>query len=395
MRNYIKNTVFLLAVLVLLGLCCNPGVVATAQTPVNIETVSQQITCDPITLELITETVTVQPVNVVKLDVYHETVADAAAQLRQGLKNREMVVTVGLHWNSADQTLMRQILDEAFRHTGVPTEGDYLLRHYGGSQIEMGGYREGSEFYLYFTYNMLGYYTTAQQEAEVDAAVAALLEQLDVWEASDYEKVKAIYDYICSHVTYDYAGLSGTDPTTYSAWKALIKGTSVCQGYANLFYRLALELGVDARIISGDGGGPHGWNIVRLDGKYYNVDATWDSQRVEARLEYKYFLCSPDNFTDHIRDEEYDTQVFHAQYPMGDKNYDPAGGSVLIGDMNSDSVISDQDAMYLLRFTLFGEVRYPLPMSGDVNSDGVISDLDAMYLLRFTLFGPVRYPLYP
>jgi hypothetical protein len=64
------------------------------------------------------------------------------------------------------------------------------------------------------------------------------------------------------------------------------------------------------------------------------------------------------------------------------------------GDMNSDEEINDADAMYLLRYTLFGEGRYPLSQSGDVNGDGTVSDADAMYLLRYTLFGESRYPLH-
>ena len=64
----------------------------------------------------------------------------------------------------------------------------------------------------------------------------------------------------------------------------------------------------------------------------------------------------------------------------------------LMGDMNDDGVVSDADALYLLRHTLFSD-RYPINQSGDVNGDGEVSDADALYLLRFTLF-PGRYPLH-
>jgi len=62
------------------------------------------------------------------------------------------------------------------------------------------------------------------------------------------------------------------------------------------------------------------------------------------------------------------------------------------GDMNDDGEITDADALYLLRHTLFPQ-RYPLQQSGDVNGDGEVTDADALYLLRYTLF-PQRYPLY-
>lgn len=397
MRNYIKHTCFLLLLLALLGVLLTPGLTASADSLEVIEPVSQLVIREPETLEIITQEITVQPAYSTSTpDTYHTTIAEAGAELRARMVNREMSIVIGLKWNSADEALMTQILDEAFRHTGNPKEGDYLLRHYSGCGIGMGGRYSGNDYYLVFTYNILCYFSTTQQETEVDTAVEALLDQLDVWGKSDYEKINAVYDYMCHNITYDHQGLEGfnngsEDYAIFSAWKALTKGTSVCQGYANLFYRLMLELGVDTRIITGTGnGGAHAWNIVKLGGVYYNLDATWDSEMPKWNLDYAYFLRSPANFTDHIRDAEFEKPEFHAQYPMGVKDFTPGA---VAGDINGDDALNDADALYLLRFTLF-PARYPLNADGDVNCDGHVNDADALYLLRHTLF-PSRYPLYP
>ena len=61
------------------------------------------------------------------------------------------------------------------------------------------------------------------------------------------------------------------------------------------------------------------------------------------------------------------------------------------GDMNDDDLVSDADALYLLRYTLFPD-DYPIRGEGDLNGDGVISDIDALFLLRHTLF-PDLFPL--
>ena len=127
----------------------------------------------------------------------------------------------------------------------------------------------------------------------MDTAVSNLLKSLNVSGKSDYQKVGAVYDYICDNVTYDYDNLEDDSYTLkFTAYAALKNKTAVCQGYALLFYRLMLELGIDARVIAGDGGGPHGWNIVKLGNVYYNADTTWDA----GVDEYQFFLKNTENF---------------------------------------------------------------------------------------------------
>ena len=80
----------------------------------------------------------------------------------------------------------------------------------------------------------------------------------------------------------------------YSAYGAIINGKAVCQGYASLFYRMCREAGIPARIITGLGnGGAHAWNIVKLDGAYYNVDVTWDDTEDSN---YNYFNKSDSEY---------------------------------------------------------------------------------------------------
>lgn len=326
-------------------------------------------------------------------DTYYTNVEDAAGFLREQMVKREAVIAFEYRTDIDQDGLMRSILNEAMAHTGDPKQGDYLRWQYGGCNMIQSGYIRNGVYYFTLTYEM-SYYTTAEQEQQVDIRIQQLLEQLNVYNARDYDKVKAIYDYICKNVTYDYDGLSqGSSTQIYTAYAALIDGTSVCQGYANLFYRLALELGVDARLIAGIGnGGDHAWNIVKLGREYYNLDATWDATYSQAGLDYQYFLRCEATFEDHIADEDYRTKEFVSAYPMANADYKPDREPV-IGDFNGDEQVTDGDALYLLRFTLFSD-RYPIAGDGDVNRDGTITDADALYLLRYTLFAD-RYPLYP
>ena len=210
--------------------------------------------------------------------------------------------------------LLQRIYHRAIAHTGVPNQGDYLRWHIQecGENIEV--YYNGEKYNYKVTFT-ISYYTTAQQEAQVTAEVQRVLSQLNLAGKTDYEKIKAIYDYICAHVVYDNAHLS--DPNynlQYTAYAALINGTSVCQGYSNLFYQMALKAGIDCRMIIGQSRGEyHAWNIVKLDGVYYNVDSTWDA----VTGDYSFFLKTSAHMTDHAADAE------HKQlpYPMATQDY--------------------------------------------------------------------------
>ena len=221
--------------------------------------------------------------------------------------------------------LLQKIYSRAIAHNGVPNQGDYLRWHIAqcAEHFEVGYTQEGNrlkDFKYIFTFT-LSYYTTAQQENELTATVQTVLSQLDLANKTDYEKIKAIYDYICTHVAYDNLHLS--DPNynlQYTAYAALIRGTSVCQGYSSLFYRMALQAGLDNRMIIGESYGEHhAWNIVKLDGVYYNVDSTWDAESGD----YRFFLKTDAHMADHEKDAE------HKQlpYPMATQDYPIPGAA--------------------------------------------------------------------
>ena len=212
-----------------------------------------------------------------------------------------------------------------FAHTGVGSEGDYLLHNLGEHGYQYGvSYSSMDTEVTYSVTATADYYTTAAQEKQVTDAVAKALAGLDLTGKSDYEKVRAITDYICENTEYDYVHLNDdTYDLKYSTYAALINGTSVCQGYATLFYRMALEAGLDCRVISGVANNgkateAHAWNIVRVSGKYYQHDVTW----IDGTGDDRYFLKGRNGFADHASDAEYDTDAFKALYPIATADYD-------------------------------------------------------------------------
>ena len=252
--------------------------------------------------------------------------ADAALLMRPEIVSRSEVITAYVYTDSFDGTeesardLAIQIAAYAMDHTGVPNEGDYLLWNVVNLGANMQHAEDEGIHYFIFEYYFT-YATTAEQEAAMDTAVEALLAELNVAEADNYTKLKAVYDYICANVAYADHEESETCAQLHSAYSALVNGTATCEGYAVLMYRLALELGVDCLVIPGTlDGNDHVWNIANIGDKYYNLDATLDA----GETDYGCFLIGTANFTDHVRDESYTGEYYDVYYPVDEADYVPS-----------------------------------------------------------------------
>ena len=53
-------------------------------------------------------------------------------------------------------------------------------------------------------------------------------------------------------------------------------GKGVCAGYAFALQYLLMRAGIQSYYVVGIAGENHAWNLAKIDGKWYYVDATWD-----------------------------------------------------------------------------------------------------------------------
>ncbi len=104
---------------------------------------------------------------------------------------------------------------------------------------------------------------------------------------SDYEKVKAVHDYLALFNEYNI--------TFDCGFNALWVGETCCNGYSYAFYAIMEELGIPATC---EFGNSHAWNTVFVDGEWYNIDVTWDDQGGNG-VGYDYFLKSDADFKGH------------------------------------------------------------------------------------------------
>ena len=124
---------------------------------------------------------------------------------------------------------------------------------------------------------------------------------------SEWDKDKYVHDFICENIRYDKL----KKPYSHEIIGPLGHGVGVCEGIAKSVKILCDALGVWC-VIAICGNNPekgikyrHTWNIVRINGQYYHLDATFDNtlgrnEDDSVSIRYDYFNLDDKNiFRDH------------------------------------------------------------------------------------------------
>lgn len=160
-------------------------------------------------------------------------------------------------------------------------------------------------------YNCAEAERTRKQE-EIKRAAAECLGGIGE-DASEYEKVKYIYDYIVNTTEYDLEA-----PDSQNIYSVLVNHASVCAGYAKTMQYLLSQAGMECIYVIGSAGSQraHAWNIVKCEGAYYQVDVTWgdpvflaaEGEEVppELTVDYDYLCCTDaEILKSHVPDERF------------------------------------------------------------------------------------------
>lgn len=147
------------------------------------------------------------------------------------------------------------------------------------------------------------FFTKEQMSAETEKINAAADELLKGITPSmpEFEREMLLHDRLAKSITYDL-----NEKYAHTAYGALVNGRAVCDGYTQAFQYLLQRVGIQSFMVTGAGkGSNHAWNIVRIDGMYYNVDLTWDDQ--ESETFHAYFNLTDERIKE---DHTFDTTVY-------------------------------------------------------------------------------------
>ena len=324
---------------------------------------------------------------------YFDTAESLAGYIREKMTDRVEIIEFSVPADWDGRETVGQVLRDSTVETDKANQGDYLRKSINFVEYSIGQYEND----ITITFN-IDYNTTAQQEKLVDKKITEILTELDIRNKGEYEKISAIYNYIINNVTYN---LNTENNLKYTAYGALYNGEAVCQGISQLFYSMAKEAGISCRMIVGDAGGPHAWNIASIDGLYYLLDPTFDLY-FSKTADCKYFLRGTEDFDEYNKkithveassaqelsnlDYDYSSESFRTEYPISDTKFVP---KCKMGDLNDDRLIDSVDVSAILQAYAMLSTENSSGLTetqesvSDINGDGHINSVDASMVLQY------------
>jgi len=240
------------------------------------------------------------------------------------------------------------------------------------------------------------YNNIAQIESEYNALLKAV-NSFPVNGSTDYEKVSSIHNGLCRTASYSTDLTDDTSPANSKVFfpsSALLSPYStVCDGYSKAFKMLCDKHNIPCIIVVGYAGDVgHAWNYVKLNGRWYAVDSTWDDLDGSPSIcSDEYFLTGSGTYdtsgrtfsTTHTAKGDRYTNVTLVYPSLHTSAYIPTSSDIsLFGDANTDGKVSLLDAKRILQSV--AEIR-PLVCAGklaaDINRDGEVTVADAKEVL--------------
>ena len=204
----------------------------------------------------------------------------------------------------------KDIHNEIYKDTGKPNEGHTMSAFtVGGGNLLAENRSDGIKYsdgeYKGYYSGSGGYGDRRDRYQEATKKLDEVIKSLNLDGKSDYDKFKAVTNWIVSNVRYD-----DDNETKYQhdLTGAVLDGLAVCDGYAGTFYYMANAVGLNALFedgITNSNRIRHAWNLVEIDGTYYYVDPTnayfkEDGEPGKELLpgqKYLFSLYTPDNTT--------------------------------------------------------------------------------------------------
>ena len=174
--------------------------------------------------------------------------------------------------------------------------------YYLGRELHIGKYSGACERTLIEPSYTLGGEIIRDFNGRIEQGVNDLIRKLDLGRMTDAQAVRRLHDYLASETDYDDTALSerkkGRLISAHSVIGIFSKQCAVCDGISKTVKLVLNALNIPCIVVAGqsafeDDNGNHAWNIVKIGGKAYHLDMTWDiNLSRKGDISYKYYLIS-------------------------------------------------------------------------------------------------------
>ena len=204
----------------------------------------------------------------------------------------------------------KDIRNEIYKDTGKPNEGHTMSAFtVGGGNLLAENCSDGIKYsdggYKGYYSGNGGYGDRRDRYQKATKKLDEVIKSLNLDGKSDYDKFKAVTNWIVSNVRYDE---DNETKYQHDLTGVVLDGLAVCDGYAGTFYYMANAVGLNDLFedgITNSNRIRHAWNLVQIDGTYYYVDPTnayfkEDGEPGRELLlgqKYLFSLYTPDNTT--------------------------------------------------------------------------------------------------
>lgn len=178
--------------------------------------------------------------------------------------------------------------------------------------------------------------------------------------------VHTIHDWLVSSITYDFALYESSrndenlkHNSAFYIDGVFVKNRAVCDGLARAVNFLCAIEGIDAVRVTGTySSGPHAWNKVKIDDKWYNLDVTADSA----------------NYT--VNDKDYAKQLSHGFFLLGDDTMRRFQPHLHLYD-TLENIGTEDYSFYADKTVTVGENVYPCVITEQTMLNNLFADIAA------------------
>lgn len=187
----------------------------------------------------------------------------------------EMLAVIDSHAEEGELSVKdEELLPRAFEALTSDHGEIFWISGYRYVKESLGGVTTNIRFQPSYT---MGLEERETYQNQVETRADAFLSGLEAG-ASDYEKVKAVYEMLSVNIRYNEEA-----DQNQNILSVFLGGQSVCNGIAASAQYLLTRLDVPCMTVYGFAGGEgHAWNLAKIDGEPYFFDATWGNNASEV-----------------------------------------------------------------------------------------------------------------